>query len=164
MALGQLMTYGSFFGAIIALISFLWAVVNSIVNRVEKSKNRSIEFQHKKNQILQKEKAELLKENEKIKQRYVQEMIDEVTAEVKAVDAKVQKMLVNYARVDEKLKASVGGSNRVIKKVECFVDATNKRFETVEKELNEYRSEHIEIGKDLVLLKSLANNIRNKQG
>ncbi len=162
MTVGQLMTYGSFFGFIVAGISFVWAVVNRIIDRVAANKTKTIEFQHTKNQQLETQKIQLQKEADKQKQRYVETAIGKVETQVKAIDAKVQTMMVNYGRVDEKLKANVQASERVVKKVECFVDATNKRFETVEKELNIYRTEHIDIGKDLVLLKSLADSIRKK--
>lgn len=163
MTIGQLMTYGSFFGFIVAGISFTWVVVNKIVDRVATNKNKTIELQHQKNQQLETQKIELQKEADKTKQRYVEIAIGKVETQVKAVDTKVQIMMVNYARVDEKLKANVEASERVVKKVECFVDATNKRFGTVEKELSEYRTRHIDLGNDLIMLKTLASQVKKKQ-
>lgn len=162
MTVGQVMTYGSFFSFIIAVISFTWVVVNKIVDRVAANKNKTIELQHRKNQQLETQKIQLQKEADLTKQRYVEKAIGKVETQVKAVDDKVQSMMVNYGRVDEKLKAHVEASARVVKKVECFVDATNKRFETVEKELNTYRTQHIRIGEDLVMLKTLADSVRKK--
>jgi len=163
MTIGQLMTYGGFFGFIVAGISFVWVAVNKIVDRVATNKNKTIELQYLKNQQLEKQKIELQKQADKEKQRYVEKAIGEVKTEVKAVNDKVQTMMVNYGRIDEKLKANVEASSRVVKKVECFVDATNKRFESVEKELNTYRSEQISIGKDLVMVKTIADGIKKKR-
>ena len=163
MTVGQLTIYGSFFGFIVAGISFVWVVVNKIVDRVAANKNKTIEFQHTKNQQLETQKIQLQKEADKTKQRYVETAIGKVETQVKAVETKIQTMMVNYARIDEKLKANVQASERVVKKVECFVDASNKRFETVEKELSEYRTRHIDLGNDLVMMKTLANKVKNKQ-
>ena len=158
--LGQIMSYGSFFGAAIAVLSFLWVMANSIINRIEKKNERSMDREYGQKTKLQQEKADLIRANEDIKQRYIRTMMDEVKAEVRAVDKRVQTVVVNYARVDEKMKANVQAAKDVIAKVQCFVDSTDKRFQTVEKQLGDYRTELIPIRENLALLRSIAERLK----
>lgn len=149
-------------GSISAAAIFVWKIGISLLNRYEKASEKKIDYAHKKSEQLEVQKVGLQKELEAQKQRYVQKLIDAIREEMSKVATKVDKLAVQFARVDEKLNfnAKMGEAN--IKKIQCFVDSTDKRFQTVERQLDSYRTEIKEMGKDLLLIKDVANKVRKQ--
>lgn len=158
--LQQIFQYGSFWGASIAMIALIWTVVNRIIDRVEKGKNRTIEYQHEKSKQLELEKIELQKQLQKQQQHHFYKLIETIRDETRNIAEKVDSLTESFARTDEKLKANVDIAAMNLKKINCFIDATNKRFETIELETKFFRSELHGFGKNLCILKDAANKVR----
>ena len=162
MTVQQFLSYGSFFGACVAVLTLLWVIVNKIVDRVEKSKNKSIDYQHTKATQLEREKIELQKELEGTKQRHVHKLIEAIREEMAKMGEKVDKLTTQSARTDEKLKANVQVGDANLKEIKCFVASTQRRLEVVEGDVKSYRTEIHEVSKDLLLIKSIANKVKKK--
>lgn len=121
-------------GAIGGLIVFVWRACLGVVDRVEKSKQRAIDYAHEKSRELEREKTNLLKELDSQKQRYVQKLVDTVREQMGKVADKVDKLSSKFVRIDEKLNANAKSEKNNLEKIENFIDSTNKRFEIIKKE------------------------------
>jgi len=161
LSFGQIVTI---FGGVGACVAFAWKAGISIVDRLEKSKQKQIDYSHNKAKDLEKQKLELQKELEAQKQRHVHKLIEAIRSEMTKLADKVDELAIAFGRVDEKLNFNAKLAEANLKKIQGFVDSTNKRFETIEKEFTLYRSEIKEISKDLLLIKSVAIKVRDKQG
>lgn len=125
-------------GTAVGIIYIAWRMGLNIVDRVGESKQKAIDYSHKKAQELEREKTELLKELDSQKQRYVQKLIDTVQEEVGKVAKKVDELSTKFVRIDERLNANAKSEQNNLKEMQSFIDATNKRFKTMEKEFTMY--------------------------
>lgn len=141
------------------LVAFIWRAGFSIVDKVEKSKQKQIDYAHKKSEQLEVQKVELQKELETQKQRHVHKLIEAIREEMAKVLVKVDALSVQFGRVDEKLKHNVEMGRQNLDKIKCFIDTTSKRIQTVDRELATFRTEVKEIGKDMLLIKTVAAKV-----
>jgi len=128
-------------GVIGAMIAFMWRAGISIVDRVERSKQKQIDYAHKKSEQFENQKLQLQKELESEKQQHVHESIETIRTEMRGVSQKMDKLGVEFVRTEERSKSHAAIVSTSLNKIKCFIDATNKRFETVEKEVTMVKNE-----------------------
>lgn len=122
----EVVQYGSLFSFLIATIALVWKVFSDLIKKNEAAKNRLLDKQHDKNVQLQKEKAELQRELESEKKRYVEAMINDVKGEIKNLYHKFNEVNERYIRLEEKN--------------ERIEEMFNQKLETIEQELRKVKA------------------------
>lgn len=148
----------------ISIIGLIWTISIKIIERTEQSRNRVIDRQHRKNSVLEKEKAVIQKELESNKSRHIQKLVDEIKTEVKKLDVKVDGIAHTCTKLDTQMKQHTSSETRLLDEMSSFTKETRIRFQQLEKDVAVTKSQYVNVGKDITMIKDIATKIRNKKG
>ena len=173
-AFGEIIKYGSFLGFLLAGVVFIWNVVNKVVDRAAKNKKELLEKEYKDKELLQIKNAELQKEVESQKKRYVQEMIDGVNKNIEKLDKKFSEVHTAYMEISKSHAVSEERYSNILLQVENYFKMTEANVKTLEKtlkngmlgkhkEIEQIKTKLHHINEDLVLVKQIADGVKAKR-
>lgn len=159
---GELIRYASFFSFLVAVIALIWKVVRDIIKNNEEAKNRLLDKQHSKNLHLQQEKAELQKQLEAEKKRYIEKMIEEVKNEIEKMDDKLDKVINDNTKLTTHQENNEKRYTEILNQVQDYYKMTEKnlgRIENKEKsncsQINQIKESIKTIDLDIIMLKKV---------
>ena len=166
MPIGEILKYGSFFGFLVAVIGLVWKVFTDLINKNEASKNRLLDKQHSKNLELQREKAELQKQLEAEKKRYVENMINEVKQQISGLYEKFNEVNGRYIKLATQHESNENQREGLLKEVDNYFNMTKINIAALEKKVDgnhqQFQSKVIEISNDLLLIKEVAKKVKKE--
>lgn len=147
----------------LALLGFLWGILNRLINQ-----------HHASVEKLEKQKVELQKELEETRQRHVSKLIETIRSDLSKLAHKLDEMRQAYFILDKKIASNEGRSETVLTSLQDFSREAKKRFIAVEKQIQideakisevetKIESQMEQIGKDLYIIREAARKVKKNE-